>query len=167
MGVPTSEVGYTPAMPRREDHEVHKGHVVALDQKKFIVPKVKPMLFDFMVWSTPLGCMGCHRTPVSVCSTLLYYMTCSKLSQNDSCRMIEIGYKCRDVTEIKIKLRTFAALWFTRAKFLSVVCFRSVGDFIIKIRRPQMWYWPRENLILHTVESVYAVHSVQVLVTVG
>ena len=34
MGVPTSEVGYTPAMPRREDHEVHKGHVVALDQNK-------------------------------------------------------------------------------------------------------------------------------------
>ena len=30
MGVPTSEVGYTPPMPRREDHEVHKGHVVAL-----------------------------------------------------------------------------------------------------------------------------------------
>jgi len=24
MGVPTSEVGYTPAMPRREAHEVHK-----------------------------------------------------------------------------------------------------------------------------------------------
>jgi len=24
MGVPTSEVGYTYAMPRREDHEVHK-----------------------------------------------------------------------------------------------------------------------------------------------
>ena len=34
MGVPTSEVGYTPAMPRREDHEVHKGHVVALEEKK-------------------------------------------------------------------------------------------------------------------------------------
>ena len=30
MGVPTSEVGYIPAMPRREDHEVHKGHLVAL-----------------------------------------------------------------------------------------------------------------------------------------
>jgi len=30
MGVPTSEVGDTSAMPRREDHEVHKGHVVAL-----------------------------------------------------------------------------------------------------------------------------------------
>jgi len=27
MGVPTSEVGYTSAMPRREDHEVRKGHV--------------------------------------------------------------------------------------------------------------------------------------------
>ena len=24
MGVPTSEVGYIPDMPRREDHEVHK-----------------------------------------------------------------------------------------------------------------------------------------------
>jgi len=24
MDVPTSEVGYTPVMPRREDHEVHK-----------------------------------------------------------------------------------------------------------------------------------------------
>ena len=34
MGVPTSEVGYTPAMPRREDHEVHKGHVVAKEEKK-------------------------------------------------------------------------------------------------------------------------------------
>jgi len=31
MGLPTSEVGYTPAMSRREDHEVHKGHVVALE----------------------------------------------------------------------------------------------------------------------------------------
>jgi len=27
MGVPTSEVGYTSAMPRREDHEVRQGHV--------------------------------------------------------------------------------------------------------------------------------------------
>jgi hypothetical protein len=33
MGVPTSEVGYTLAMPRREDYEVHKGHVVALEKK--------------------------------------------------------------------------------------------------------------------------------------
>jgi len=24
MGIPNSEVGYTSAMPRREDHEVHK-----------------------------------------------------------------------------------------------------------------------------------------------
>ena len=27
MGVPTSEVGYTSAMPRKEDHEVRQGHV--------------------------------------------------------------------------------------------------------------------------------------------
>jgi hypothetical protein len=32
MGVPTSEVGYTSATTGREDHEVHKGHVVALAQ---------------------------------------------------------------------------------------------------------------------------------------
>jgi len=34
MGVPASEVGYTSAMPRKEDHEVRKGHVGALDIKK-------------------------------------------------------------------------------------------------------------------------------------
>jgi hypothetical protein len=30
MGFPTSEVGYTSATTGRGDHEVHKGHVVAL-----------------------------------------------------------------------------------------------------------------------------------------
>jgi hypothetical protein len=34
MGVPTSEVGYTSATAGREDHEVHKGHVVALGERK-------------------------------------------------------------------------------------------------------------------------------------
>jgi hypothetical protein len=33
MGVPTSEVGYTSATTGRGDHEVHKGHVVALKTK--------------------------------------------------------------------------------------------------------------------------------------
>jgi hypothetical protein len=33
MGVPTSEVGYTSATTRRVGHEVHKGHVVALEEK--------------------------------------------------------------------------------------------------------------------------------------
>jgi hypothetical protein len=36
MGVPAAEVGHTPAMPRREDHEVHKGHVVALGENIYI-----------------------------------------------------------------------------------------------------------------------------------
>jgi hypothetical protein len=36
MGVPISEVGYTTAMPRREDHEVHKDMLVALDKKIYI-----------------------------------------------------------------------------------------------------------------------------------
>jgi hypothetical protein len=34
MDVPTSEVGYTSATVRRGDHEVHKGHVVVLEEKR-------------------------------------------------------------------------------------------------------------------------------------
>jgi hypothetical protein len=34
MGVPTSEVGYTSVTTGRGDHDVHKGHVVALERKK-------------------------------------------------------------------------------------------------------------------------------------
>jgi hypothetical protein len=33
MGVPTVEVGYTSTTTGRGDHEVHKGHVVALEKK--------------------------------------------------------------------------------------------------------------------------------------
>jgi hypothetical protein len=35
MGVSTSEVGYTSATTGRGDHEVHKGHVVALEKDNF------------------------------------------------------------------------------------------------------------------------------------
>jgi hypothetical protein len=34
MGVPTLEVGYTSATTGRGDHEVLKGHVVALEEKE-------------------------------------------------------------------------------------------------------------------------------------
>jgi len=34
MGVPTWEVGYTSAIPRREDHEVRQGHVGHWIKKK-------------------------------------------------------------------------------------------------------------------------------------
>jgi hypothetical protein len=36
MGVPISEVGYTSATTGRGDHEVHKGHVVALERKNLV-----------------------------------------------------------------------------------------------------------------------------------
>jgi len=36
MGVPNSEVRYTSAMPRREDHEVHKD-MWGIGTKKYIV----------------------------------------------------------------------------------------------------------------------------------
>jgi hypothetical protein len=35
MGVSTLEVSYTSATTGRGDYEVHKGHVVALEKKKF------------------------------------------------------------------------------------------------------------------------------------
>jgi hypothetical protein len=38
MGVPTLEVGYTSATTGRGDHEVLKGHVVALKKKVDIPP---------------------------------------------------------------------------------------------------------------------------------
>jgi hypothetical protein len=41
MGVPTSEVGYTSATTGREDHEVHKGRVVALGRKKIDIQFAK------------------------------------------------------------------------------------------------------------------------------
>jgi len=60
MGVPTSEVGYTPAMPRREDHEVHKGHVMALEKEK------KNTGFVMSVRSSVrMKLLGCHRTDFS------------------------------------------------------------------------------------------------------
>jgi hypothetical protein len=36
MGVPTSEVGYTSATTGRGDHEVHKGHAVALKKSPYM-----------------------------------------------------------------------------------------------------------------------------------
>ena len=58
MGVPTSEVGYTPAMPRREGHEVHKGHVVALDKKK--------ITGLFSVHSHGLQNVKCHEKQIRI-----------------------------------------------------------------------------------------------------
>jgi hypothetical protein len=43
MGVPTLEVGYTSATTGRGDHEVHKGHVVALGTGKGNLRK-RPLL---------------------------------------------------------------------------------------------------------------------------
>ena len=37
MGVPTSEVGYISAMPRREDHEVRQGHVWIKKKKNYSI----------------------------------------------------------------------------------------------------------------------------------
>jgi len=45
MGVLTSEVGYAPAMPRREDHEVHKDMWRKIEKKKsFVLSRVVAVL---------------------------------------------------------------------------------------------------------------------------
>jgi hypothetical protein len=47
MGVPTSEVGYTSATTGRRDHEVHKGHVVALE--KYIYCVLHVFIFKIII----------------------------------------------------------------------------------------------------------------------
>jgi hypothetical protein len=53
MGVPAKEVGYTSVTTGRGDHEVHKGHVVALEKNiattKFI--DIKKALFILVFFS--------------------------------------------------------------------------------------------------------------------
>jgi len=49
MGVPTSEVGYTSAMPRREDHEVRKGHVRHWIKKKYLI-EVMGLFLQNILW---------------------------------------------------------------------------------------------------------------------
>jgi len=52
MSVPTSEVGYTSAMPRREDHEVHKDMWGQGKEKKNIFKLWK---FDFQMQRSTVG----------------------------------------------------------------------------------------------------------------
>jgi hypothetical protein len=60
MGVPTLEVGYTSATTGRGDHEVHKGHVVALEEKKKEKNFTLQVAFEqrvpshFLLWKAPL-----------------------------------------------------------------------------------------------------------------
>jgi hypothetical protein len=60
MGVPTSEVGYTSATTGREDHEVHKRHVVTLAKMKltawitavvleYLISVLSKLFFPFLV----------------------------------------------------------------------------------------------------------------------
>ena len=53
MGVRTSEVGYTPAMPRREDHEVHKGHVVALEYIYIYIYIYMEYIYIYPIYARP------------------------------------------------------------------------------------------------------------------
>jgi len=60
MDVPTSEVGYTSAVPRREDHEVHKDMWGALGEKIYI--SLYFIAFPFLLYSLRHRCriVGYH-----------------------------------------------------------------------------------------------------------
>jgi hypothetical protein len=58
MGVPTSEVGYTSATARRGDHEVHKGHVVALENNNNICGGIRT--------NSPLGINSMHTSTLMI-----------------------------------------------------------------------------------------------------
>ena len=89
MGVPTSEVGYTAAMSRREDHEVHKDMWWHWAQKEhckvFIaVSSFQSSLYS-SIWPVTLQfCVTCNSTVLCILSlyssvwsvTLHFYMTC-------------------------------------------------------------------------------------------
>jgi hypothetical protein len=49
MGVPDSDVGYTSALTGRGDHEVHKGHVVALEKNKIKFKNFKKYLGHYLL----------------------------------------------------------------------------------------------------------------------
>jgi len=49
MGVPTSKVGYTFAMPRREDHEVHKDMWGHWGKKRLPVLKIVIKYLEWIV----------------------------------------------------------------------------------------------------------------------
>jgi hypothetical protein len=60
MGVPTSEVGYTSTTTGKGDHEVHKGHVVALGEKY-----LKQMLYWLLTTQGPLFASHLFDTPIA------------------------------------------------------------------------------------------------------
>jgi len=67
MGVPNSEVGYTSAMPRREDHEVHKdmwGHWVGgeiLFSLSGLLRMINPLNAELNPISQLLALLGAHH----------------------------------------------------------------------------------------------------------
>ena len=85
MGVPTSEVGYTPAMPTREDYEVHKGHVVG-EKKKGTVTARKGFWKSLSLQRFPFY----FYTAAEAYSRLCYFFRAS-LSPFDRCEEAEGG----------------------------------------------------------------------------
>ena len=87
MGVPTSEVGYTPAMPRRKDHEVHKGQYAPRP------PSVPPLYFHFtsliyvsqFVYSVMMNHQNCHTYFLNVQCSPIFLMNTVVTASLKSC----------------------------------------------------------------------------------
>jgi hypothetical protein len=70
MGVPASEVCYTSATTGRGDHEVHKGHVVALGKNTVFPSKTAGWLYLEVSKPVPVAALSkawvCDRSLVGV-----------------------------------------------------------------------------------------------------
>jgi len=66
MGVLNSEVGYTPAMPRREDHEVHKD--MWWEKKKVSHNNTECVCVSDMTssWLVTTGALDTDHKPVNI-----------------------------------------------------------------------------------------------------
>ena len=88
MGVPTREVGYTSAMPRREDHEVRKGHVGHwIKKKKFRKIHLRKTAMVTCRWKH----IHCCHTGHSRFDELLLYIFCSILLKRAAGSSIQVA----------------------------------------------------------------------------
>jgi hypothetical protein len=72
MGVPNSDVGYTSTTTERGDHEVHKGHVVALEKKIIKIKADNYMKCNFISEMLLLQVDVNHVTYISTTGMCLY-----------------------------------------------------------------------------------------------
>ena len=81
-----SRASQPPAMPRRKNHEVHKGHVVALDQKKRKYHILEHSQLPFVP--------QCQRSPQRTWKKMFLCRACSIVVLSSKCLLSDRGADC-------------------------------------------------------------------------